>query len=256
MSKYKEILRYHVTGLSQREIQKVTGISRPTISRVLTAFSTKRLKWEEVRELSEDEIGTKLFEKTRETDSVIYEYPDYEQMTVELAKPGVTKKLLWQEYVDGCQLSGKIPLQYSQFCDRFMKHLNTEKATMHLNHRPGEAIEVDWAGTTVPIINPDTGEISKAYLFVATLPFSQKSYVDLTSDMKEENWIMAHVSMFEYIGGIPKIIICDNLKTGVIKHPKNGEIILNNSYQELADYYDVAILPAGVRKPKEKPSAE
>ena len=126
MSKYKEILRYHVTGLSQREIQKVTGISRPTISRVLTAFSTKRLKWEEVRELSEDEIGTKLFEKTRETDSVIYEYPDYEQMTVELAKPGVTKKLLWQEYVDGCQLSGKIPLQYSQFCDRFMKHLNTE----------------------------------------------------------------------------------------------------------------------------------
>ncbi len=256
MSKYKEILRYHVTGLSQREIQKVTGISRPTISRVLTAFSTKRLKWEEVRELSEDEIGTKLFEKTRETDSVIYEYPDYEQMTVELAKPGVTKKLLWQEYVDGCQLSGKIPLQYSQFCDRFMKHLNTEKATMHLNHRPGEAIEVDWAGTTVPIINPDTGEISKAYLFVATLPFSQKSYVELTSDMKEENWIMAHVSMFEYIGGIPKIIICDNLKTGVIKHPKNGEIILNNSYQELADYYDVAILPAGVRKPKEKPSAE
>lgn len=165
MSKYKEILRYHITGLSQREIQKVTGISRPTISRVLTAFSKKSLKWEEVRALSEEEISSKLFEKMNDANSIIYEYPDYEQMTNELTKPGVTKKLLWQEYVEACLLSGKVPLQYSQFCDRFMKHLNTEKATMHLNHKPGEAIEVDWAGTTVPIINPDTGEVSKAYLF-------------------------------------------------------------------------------------------
>ena len=132
MSKYKEILRYHITGLSQREIQKVTGISRPTISRVLTAFSKKSLKWEEVRELSEEEISSKLFEKMNDANSIIYEYPDYEQMTNELTKPGVTKKLLWQEYVEACLLSGKVPLQYSQFCDRFMKHLNTEKATMHL----------------------------------------------------------------------------------------------------------------------------
>jgi len=256
MSKYKEILRYHITGLSQREISKVTGISRPTISRVLTAFMGKKLKWEEVRDLSEDEIGSKLFEKAGNSEQIIYEYPDYKLLSEELTRPGVTKKLLWQEYVEECQSKAKIPLQYSQFCDRFMKHLNTEKATMHMNHKPGEVVEVDWAGTTVPIVDPDTGEAVKAYLFVATLPFSQKSYVELTADMKEENWIMAHVGMFEYFGGIPKIIICDNLKTGVVKHPKNGEIIINRSYQELADYYDVAILPAGVRKPKEKASAE
>ena len=245
-----------MTGLSQREILKVTGISRPTISRVLTAFSAKGLKWEEVRELSEEELSIKLFEKTDGNAQPVYEYPDYEALSKELVKPGVTKKLLWQEYVETCQAKGTLPLQYSQFCDRFTKHLDTEKATMHLNHKPGEVVEVDWAGTTVPIVNPDTGDVNKAYLFVATLPFSQKSYVELTSDMKEENWIMAHVGMFEYFGGIPKIIICDNLKTGVIRHPRNGEIILNRSYQELADYYDVAILPAGVRKPKEKPSAE
>ena len=256
MSKYKEILRYHMTGLSQREILKVTGVSRPTISRVLTAFCTKGVKWEEVRDLSEEELSAKLFEKSDDNKQPVYDYPDYEVLSSELAKPGVTKKLLWQEYVETCQGKGTIPLQYSQFCDRFLKHLDTEKATMHLNHKPGEVVEVDWAGTTVPIVNPDTGEISKAYLFVATLPFSQKSYVELTSDMKEENWIMAHVGMFEYFGGIPKIIVCDNLKTGVIRHPKNGEIILNRSYQELADYYDIAILPAGVRKPKGKASAE
>lgn len=127
---------------------------------------------------------------------------------------------------------------------------------MHFEHNPGEKIEVDWAGGTIPIIDYDTREVFKAYLFVGVLPYSQYVYAEVTNDMKQENWIMAHVHMFNFFQGTTPILVCDNLKTGVSKHPKNGEIILNDAYKEMADYYDISILPAAVRTPKGKPSAE
>lgn len=94
------------------------------------------------------------------------------------------------------------------------------------------------------------------FFFVATLPYSQLTYVEATLDMKEEQWINAHVNLFEFIQGSPKIIVCDNLKTGVIKHPKRGEVVLNAAYQEMADYYKTAIIPAKPRTPKGKASVE
>ncbi|MGX7394448.1 DDE-type integrase/transposase/recombinase [Carnobacterium mobile] len=101
-----------------------------------------------------------------------------------------------------------------------------------------------WTGQTMTIIDPDTNEPRKAYLFVATLPYSQYSYVEVTSDMKQENWITAHVNMFHFFGGVTPLVICDNLKIGVINHPRNGEVVLNTQCRELSDYYNTAILPA------------
>lgn len=103
---------------------------------------------------------------------------------------------------------------------------------MHFEHTPGEKMEVDWAGHTLAIEDPYTGEVHKAYLFVGALPYSQYVYAEVTADMKQENWIMAHVHMFNYFGGTAPVLVCDNLKTGVTKHPKNGEIVLNDSYKE------------------------
>ena len=131
-----------------------------------------------------------------------------------------------------------------QFCKRMNDFMKINKATMHFEHVPGEKTEVDWAGKTISITDFNTGEVNKAYLFVGVLPYSQYVYAEATSDMKEENWIMVHVHMFNFFKGTTPILVCDNLKTGVICHPKNGEIIFNAAYMEMADYYDIALLPA------------
>ena len=127
--------------------------------------------------------------------------------------------------------------------------------TNHLTHKPGGTIEVDWSGPTMSILTTD-GEKIKVYLFVATLPYSQYSFVKPCIDMKQETWLKCHIDMFDFFGGVPIKIVCDNLKTGVIKHPKEGEMILNGAYESLAQHYMVAIMPAQVRKPKQKASVE
>ena len=255
MDKYKEILRYQHAQLSQRQIATILGVSRNTVSKVINAAKATRTEWEDIRGLTEQEITSRLFPKQTKEEA-FQSKPDYDELTKELRKPGVTKKLLWEEYVEGCHLTGKIPFQYTQFCHYFNQHLETSKATMHFEHQPGEKIEVDWAGQSLPIFNADTGETSKAYLFVGTLPYSQYSYVEVTGDMKQESWINAHINMFHYFKGVTTLLICDNLKTGVVKHPKKGDVVLNVQYRELADYYDTAILPAKPRKPKMKASVE
>ena len=254
MKKYKEILRYHNAGLSQRQIAEILGVSRGTVVRAIDGFKALAIPWEEVIKLSEKDLEDLLFVKRM--DDAMYLKPDYEVLIPELSIKGVTKKLLWEEYVRECDAAGKVPYQYTQFCVRMNKFIEVSKASMHFTHVPGEKIEVDWAGKTIPITDYDTGEISKAYLFVGVLPYSQYVYAEVTNDMKEENWIMAHVHMFNYFKGTTPILVCDNLKTGVIKHPKNGEIVLNDAYKELADYYDIAIIPAAPLTPKGKPSAE
>lgn len=125
-----------------------------------------------------------------------------------------------------------------------------------MTHKPGVTVEVDWSGPTMSYVDPDTGRTMTAYLFVATMPYSQKSYVEATSDMRERSWLSCHVHMFEFFGGTPLRIVCDNLKAGVVSHPSNGEVTLNESYLALGEYYSVAIMPAGVKKPKHKASVE
>ena len=223
--KYKEIMRYHKANLSQRQIADVLKVSRNTVSKVLAAARAEDLIWDDVREMTELELTQRLFPKP-----VMEEFhfkPDFDSLSYELRKSGVTKKLLWEEYVKECHLMEKIPLQYSQFCVNFNQYVEKNKATMHFEHNPGEKIEVDWAGQTLKIMDPETGKEEKAYLFVATLPYSQYSYVEVTSDMRQENWITAHVNMYHYFGGVSSILVCDNLKTGVIDHPRQGDILLN-----------------------------
>ena len=254
VKKYKEILRYHSNGFSQRQIASLTGVSRGTVIKVIDAFKCANISWEEVRSFTDTELEERLFKKDKEPS--IYLEPDYEALSRELNRKGVTKKLLWEEYVQQCDVVGKLPYKYTQFCVNFNKFLEIHKATMHFEHIPGEKVEVDWAGQTIPIQDAYTGETQAAYLFVGALPYSQYVYAEVFPDMTEESWIVAHVHMFEFYQGTPPILVCDNLKTGVIRHPRNSEIILNDAYREMADYYDIAVLPAAVGTPKGKPSAE
>ena len=153
--------------------------------------------------------------------------PDYASVHKELQRSGVTLNLLWLEYCDQCRAAGEIPYQSTQFNKYYADYLAKVSATMHLNHKPGEVIQVDWAGDTAAVIDTDTGEIMiPAYVFVATLPYSGYSYVEAFFSMNQETWSTAHVNAYKYFGGVTRIIQCDNLKTGVQKHGKD-EVVLN-----------------------------
>ena len=149
----------------------------------------------------------------------------------------------------------EIPYQSTQFNKYYADYLAKANATMHLDHKPGEIMQVDWAGDTAAVIDTDTGEIIPAYVFVATLPYSGYSYVEAFFSMNQEAWTTAHVNAYKYFGGVTRIIQCDNLKTGVQKHGTE-EVVLNKSYQELAEHYGTAILPARVRSPRDKAAVE
>ena len=129
----------------------------------------------------------------------------------ELLRNGVNKKLLWTEYLEECRLAGDEPLMYSQFCYYIQQDEQKHRATMHINRKPGEQVEVDWAGDPAHIIDPDTGEILDAHIFVGVMTYSQYPYVEAFMDEKQHSWIAAHVHMYEYFGGVAKILVPDNL---------------------------------------------
>ena len=253
MTKYREIIRMDGLGISGRSISASLECSRNTISEVLKRAAIKGIEYPLPADLSEAELGEMLFperisEKAAHT-------PDYEQIHKDMGKSGVTLSLLWNEYCIECSTISKIPLSYSQYCRLYRKYAHTTKATMHISRKPGEQLEVDWAGQTATIIDNVTGEIIPAYVFVAVLSSSGYAYVEAFLSQEQESWITAHAHAFRFFGGVSRIIVPDNLKTGVEKANWYSPII-NKTYHEMAEHYGTAIVPARVRKPKDKPSVE
>ena len=253
MTNYREILRLKSLGINNSQIAESMMLSRQTVVTALQRAAAQGLDWQTAETLSDRELTAKLF--PNQTNTPGYQHPDYAYVHKEMAKPGMTQQLLWIEYCDRCRDCGKIPYQLTQFKKHYREHLTTTKATMHINRKPGEAMEVDWAGQTAHLVDSDTGELIDAYVFVATLPYSGYSYAEAFLSRNQEDWTAAHVNAYNYFGGVARILVPDNLKTGVIKRTKS-EIILNKSYHELAEHYGTAILPARMRAPKDKASVE
>lgn len=255
MTRYKEILRLKSLGLSQEKIAEGCQVSKKTVNKVLKQTEEKNLSWPLDAELTDGEIEKLLFPEKSENRKVSKKrMPDFEHVRTELLKNGVNKKLLWTEYVDQCRLESSVPLMYSQFCFYIQNDEQLRRATMHINHKPGEQIEVDWAGDPAHITDPKTGE-KKAFIFLGVLSYSRYAYAEAFTDEKQKSWISAHVHMFEYFGGVSKILVPDNCKTAVI-HNRKFDNELNKVYQELAEHYGTAIIPARIRTPKDKASAE
>lgn len=253
--KVKLILELRFQGISMNEISTTRGISKHSVCRTCNAAKEKGLKFSDVKDMAENELYHLLF-PDKHLNEEVFEKCDMEYVHTELGKIGVTLKLLHAEYLDECSRKEAIPMSYSKFCRDYRNYTIQGKFTSHIVHKPGEKIEVDWSGPTMEYLDLETGELVQVYIFVATLPYSQYSYVEPCLDMKEVSWIQCHVNMWTYFGGSTRRIIPDNLKTGVIHHPKEGDIILNDAYEALAIYYNTAIIPAGVKKPKHKPSVE
>ena len=145
---------------------------------------------------------------------------------------------------------------FDGFCKTYQQHVLITGAASRVGHKAGQSVEVDWSGKTMQLMDPGAGIVTRAYLFVATLPFSRFAFVEPALDMEQDTWLRAHVSLFDWFGGSVPRVVPDNVKTGVITHAAGGEAVLNDAYRELAAHYSAAVLPGRVRKPKDKASVD
>jgi transposase len=250
--KIKEILRLKwESHLSHRAIGRACKLSSSTVSEYIQRATQAGLSWPLPDGLSEEELYLKLFPKSVQVSGPAKPIPDWEQVHRELRKRGVTLRLLWSEY---CAQSPD-GYGYTQYCQYYRCWKQKLSPAMRLPRRGGEELEVDYAGLTIPLANAETGEITCAQVFVATWAASSYTYAEAQSSQTLANWIGGHVRAFTFFGGLPRILKPDNLKAGV-KSPGYYEPDINPSYQEMAQYYGVAVLPARVRKPRDKPNAE
>lgn len=255
MTDYREILRLKSLGFSERNIALSCPCSRNTVSKVLRRAEELNISWPLPNEHTNSVLENMLYPKDGKgiNDKKM---PNLDHIRKELLRNGVSKKLLWTEYIEDCRLNGKEPLMYSRFCYYIQQDEQKRRATMHIGRKPGEQIEVDWAGDPAHIIDPDTGEFIDAYLFVGVMTYSQYAYVEAFINEKQQAWITAHVHMYEYFGGVAKILVPDNCKTAVLHNGGWYNQQLNAVYHEMAEHYGTAIIPARVRRPKDKPNAE
>lgn len=255
MTDYKEILRVIAQGLSQRNTALACGVSRNTVADIERRCRIYQLSWEQAQTMDNQDIKEKLYPYDRKQRDQSFRMPDFQKIHEEMAKPHMTLMLLWEEYCRECQDHGDRHYQYTQFRKYYTDYTVQEKVTIRIEHKPGELMEVDWAGTQPQYQDPGTGLFMKTSLFVAILPYSQIIYAEICEDQKLANWISAHNNAFRYLGGVTRAITPDNLKTGVTGADWYSPVI-QRTYQEMAAYYGTVILPARPVRPRDKASVE
>lgn len=251
MKKIREILRlYYERGLSRRQIAFSCKVSTSTVTDYLSRTKAIDISWPIPENLTDSDIEELLYPKSRTVQATNAELPDWQEVSKELQKKHVTRKLLWEEYLE------RVPdgLGYSRFCGLHRDWVKANKeVSMRIKHKAGEKLFIDYAGQTIPI-HTEAG-IQEAQVFVATLGASNYSYAEATWSQSLKDWLCSHVRAFKFFGGIPEILVPDNLKSGVTKACYYDPDI-NESYQELARHYDTAVIPARSRKPKDKAKVE
>jgi len=252
MRKVKEILRLKFeVGCGQRQIARSCAIGKTTVAECLARFEDSGLSWAQAAELDEAALEHKLYPPSVAVSAQERAVPDWPHIHQELRRKGVTLTLLWYEY-KGVHPDG---YQYSWFCDQYRAWSAKLDVVMRQEHRAGEKLFVDYAGQTIEVVDRRTGEIRAAQIFVAVLGASSYTYAEATWSQQLPDWISSHVRAFAFFGGVPELAVPDNLRSGVSKAHRY-EPDLNPTYQDLASHYGVAVLPARVRKPRDKAKAE
>jgi len=251
MRKIQEILRLHFRAdLSRRQIARSCSVSRPTVTDYIDRAQRAGLSWTQIESMSEKELTTRLYPvspwKKRKRAQ-----PDWARIHRELSRPHVTLQLLWQEY----KLDHPDGYQYSQFCERYRRFQEQVDPVLRQRYRAGDKLFVDYAGPTIEVIDPLSGEVRTASIFVAVLGASNYTYAEATWNQDLASWIGAHVRCFEFLGGVPRVVIPDNTRTAVT-HSCYYEPELNPTYQDLARHYQVAILPTRPFRPRDKAKVE
>jgi len=248
-----EIMRLNNQGLTQLEIATSVNCGRSTVGDILRKCQEYRLDYEEALTMTNEAIRTRLYPRMKKPVTKIE--PDWEEVHKWLG--GSKRRNLsyaWEDY----RTDNPDGLSYSQYCRRYTKWREStgKSLTMVQEHEPGKIVYVDWAGDTLDcVVDPSTGELLTAHFFVSAMGLSHFPYVEAFPDETEPNWLVGHVHTFEYYGGVPKVVTPDNCKTAVTKanyyDPK-----LNPAYLELAKHYGIAVIPARVKRPKDKSVVE
>ena len=250
MRKIREVLRLKFeAGLSDRQIARAIGSARSTVQECLRRAREAGLVWPLPATLDEATLHERLYR--REVPLIRAAAPDFATFHAELKRPGVTRLLLWQEY----KAEHPDGFQYSAFCERYRRWLATQDIVLRQHHQPGDKCFVDYAGHSVGIIDRYTGEVRECQVFIAVLGASSYTYAEATFTQQLPDWLGSHARALEFFGGVPAAIVPDNLKSGVTKaHRYEPE--LNPAYQDFAEHYGLAILPARVRRPRDKAKVE
>ena len=254
MVKYREILRLHAMGVSIRNIAFSCRCSTATVRAVAGRAKAAGIEWPLPEEMGDRAIREVIYPPKSKADPDKAPI-DHDHVDAEMSRPGVTMMLLWSEHCESAVSQGRSPYMYSAFCERHRKWVMSHKTAMRIAHKPAEQMQVDYVGDTMEVVDMDTGEVLKVYVFAACLPFSGKLYAKGSYDMREESWVDAHVSAFSFFGGTTPILVPDNLKQGVAKHTVD-ELVINEQYRRMAEYYGCAVVPGRPRRPRDKAAVE
>jgi transposase len=254
MRQIREVLRLRFEKkLSERQMAQAVGVGRTTLQGYLRKAVQAQLSWPLPPELNDEQLEKLLYPPLPLANEKVdtKSLPDFLYLHQELKKKGVTIQLLWEEY----QQANSQGYQYTQFRVRYRQWEKTLEPVMRQTHKAGEKLFVDYAGMTMGVVDRQTGEVREAQIFVGVLGASNYTYVEATWTQALPNWIGSHVRMFSFIGAVPELLIPDNLKSGVTTAHRY-EPFLNRTYQEMAEHYGVAILPARPIKPRDKAKVE
>lgn len=251
MGRVREMLRLKEAGHTQREIHRLVGVARSTIQEYLWAAAQHELTYERAKALKDDELQALFCKRTPGRSRREVSEPDYSRIHSEyLSRKGVTLVLLWQEWVAA---SGG-GYSYSTFSRRYREWARTRSVTLRHEYRGGEKLFTDYAGETLSYFD-DAGVEHRVEVFVAVLAASNRIFAEATSNQKEESWIASHTRALSFYGGVPEAVVPDNLKSAVTKADRY-EPLLSKAYEEWAAHYGTTILPARVRKPRDKGKVE
>jgi transposase len=252
MRKIREVLRLtHALGMSRRLVGEATGIGKTAVGEYVRRAAVAGQGWPIPDEIDDAELERRLFPPPDAASSTSRTEPDWSYNHAELKRRGVTLALLWQEY----RAEHAQGYAYSWFCERYSDWRKRISPTMRQTHLAGDKLFVDWAGDTMPVFDPITGEEYCTHIFIAALGASNYTYAEARWTETLPDWIGAHVNAFTAIGGVSKALVPDNLKAGITK-PSRYEPGINRTYQDLADHYGCVVLPARVMKPRDKAKVE
>jgi transposase len=243
MDKIREILRLKVGGFSYRDIAASIGCSKSVVGATIQRADAANIR--SGLDHTEAELELLLFPEQKGIANP--KELDIMYILAELSRKNVTRQLLWEEY----KLAHPDGLMYSQFCDKIRSALKANALEYHKHHNAGEDCEVDWAGTTIPYYDAEMRRWMDAALFVGVLPASAFPFARAYPDQKTPSWIDAHVRMFRFFGGTPRVLTPDCTKTAVTT-PDLFDPVITKTYQEMAAHYGITVIPARSREPRDK----
>jgi transposase len=250
MRKIREVLRLRAEGFSEREIARSVSCARSSIQICLWRAEQAGVRWPLPADQTDGVLEELLYPR-RPPGIEVHPAPDYAWVERELKRKHVTRRQLWREYLaqhpDG--------LKYTAFCVNFQHWRGSRGVTLSLTHIPGDRLFVDYAGDPAFFTDPTTGLEQKAWLFVAVWPYSSHLYAEATRTQTTPDWLAAHVRALEAVGAAPRALVPDNCTTAV-KKALRYDPQFNRSYAELAEHYSLAVLPARVKKPRDKAAVE